>query len=117
MGSDDGFLAELAGLDDLRIEPVAVPEWGRTVHVRLMSISRREAWERWLTEHGRDGYYYAGLVAYAACTPDGEPLFPEPDRAVEVLARRAWTPVKRLAEAAMRINRLTQEAEEDAAKN
>ncbi len=80
---------------------VDVPEWGGRLHIRELNLAERMQLGA-MDDHGR---IPAWLVAVAACTADGSPLFPDREAAEEMLARKGM-PLKRVAEAIMKMSGL-----------
>lgn len=94
---------QILGADDLKPEPVEVPEWGLTVFVRMLFGDEREALEaRRGAEKSR---IFPVIVALATCNEQGDPLFTDED--VQALAKKNFKAVHRVAQAAIRFNKLS----------
>jgi hypothetical protein len=91
----------ILGAEDRTIVPVNVPEWGGTVHVRVLSGSERDAWE---LEHVANpgANFRARFLAYCACDPDGNPLFSPSD--IEALSSKSGAALQRLFKKAAKLN-------------
>jgi hypothetical protein len=81
---------DILGADDLKMEPVEVPEWGGTVNVKALTGTDRDAWEASQTEsrtlpNGNVITYpntenmRAKLVARAVVDDEGKKLFGDAD--------------------------------------
>jgi len=109
--------AEIFAADDTQVVPVAVPEWGGTVHVRSLTAEERDRYDESI--YGDDEKvdrkrWRAKLVLAAACDAQGKPLFQAGD--LERLAKKANAPVTRVYLAAARLNGIGA-AEVEAKKN
>ncbi len=121
MGLRDLILAA----DDLPREPLAVPEWGVTVWVRTMRGDERDAFEeasRKVTGSGKGvkvtpqmANYRARLAALVCCDESGARLFRDEDAAA--LGGKSAAALDRVADVAVRLNRLGQDEADDAEKN
>jgi hypothetical protein len=114
MGLRDTILAAR----DLKMEPVAVPEWPDvgTVYVRAMSGRTKDAYEQWCLDcknnHGGRVQNARGmLAALTVCDQDGVLVFTDAD--AESLGQKSAAPLDRILDVAMRLNGMTQ-AEVDA---
>jgi len=96
------------------LQTVEVPEWGGTVHVRVMTGTQRDRWEANVTgDPGNNPR--ARLATYTLCDEQGKPLFTEAD--IISLGGKSVTALDRVLAAAMRANALGPDATEEAAKN
>lgn len=106
---------------DLQHEDVAVPEWGGTVRVRVMTGAERAQFEEdsFRIEGGKAvpqlDNYQARLVALCAIDEHGHRLFSVAD--IEVLGGKSATALGRVYAVARRINGIGTEAAEAARKN
>lgn len=111
----DGILAA----DDLKREEVAVPEWGGSVLVSTMTGAQRDAWEQSLVAGGKGkvdiSNVRARLVSFCVVDEGGNRLFSDGD--AEALGRKSGAALERCAQAAQRLNALTEQALEDARGN
>lgn len=110
--------AAILAANDIRTEDVAVPEWGGTVRVKVLSGTERNAWGASLL--GEDGKYDAKrysvrLVAAAVVGEDGAPIFTDED--VPALAAKSGAALARVQAAAERLNGLGAEGLEAARGN
>lgn len=113
----------ILGCDDLKREEVAVPEWGGSVFVRVMSGAERD----WLdacslddqgeakSVHERLANYRGRLVALTTCQADGSSLFVLSD--AEAIGKKAAGALDRIVEVAQRLNRMTAEEVDALTKN
>ena len=99
---------DILGADDLRREPVPVPEWGGTVYVRTMTGRERDARETmaFISEDGKvranEDNVRARLVALTVCDDTGELLFGLDD--IEEIGKKSAPVLDRLYSAASRVN-------------
>ncbi len=106
---------------DLQHEDVAVPEWGGTVRVRVMTGAERAQFEASAvtTANGRRepdlSNYQAKLLALCLIDEHGHRMFSEAD--VEALGGKSSQALLRVFLVAQRINGLGLAAIEDARKN
>lgn len=103
---------------DLKSEDVAVPEWGGSVRVRMLTGTERDALGR--SMFGADGKpsmagYDVKLVARCMIGEDGLPLF-GPDE-VEQLGTKSAAALTRVYEVAERINSMSSASVEAAQGN
>lgn len=112
-------LAELTAADATRVvEAVEVPEWGGRVFVRELDAYDRDKLDGSLYREGQErpelADYRVRLVAAALCTADGTPYFKAGDpKAVHVLSRKSAAPIRRVYDAAARLNRVRKEDAEE----
>lgn len=108
--------------DDLKSEEVQVPEWNGSVLVRTMTGADRDSFESSLVTIKPDGSRVpnytnmrAKLVAMTVVNESGGRMFDETE--VDRLALKSAAALKRVYEAAERINGVGQAAQADAEKN
>lgn len=116
--------AAILAATDLGHEDVAVPEWGGTVRVRVMSGHERDAWEAsFITQaldRGRGGLagsmqnVRARLVAQTAVDADNARLFTDSD--VEALGAKSAAALDRVFAVAQRLNGLNEKDIEELGK-
>jgi hypothetical protein len=104
---------QILAVDDIKIEPVDVPEWGVSVWVRSWTGRERDMFE---SEHRdlRDEDYRARLVVSTACDEAGQLLFTRQD--IPALAKKNAKALDRLSMAAISVNRITPEDVEELEK-
>lgn len=115
--------ADIESANDIRTEIVAVPEWGGDVAVRQLTGAERDAFEASLVRTTPDGKREPDLSSMtaklvAACLVDGvtgDRLFSDAD--VERLANKSATALRRVFEAAQKLNGMGAGAVEQAEKN
>lgn len=108
--SADAILAA----DDLKREPVEVPEWGGSVLVQGMSGTDRDRFEASMLTEGMDGIskdkaldrYRARLAAYCLVDENGKRLF-RSDAEVNRLGQKSAQALTRVVEVASRLSGLT----------
>lgn len=109
--------AAILAASDLKVERVAVPEWGGAVCVRVMSGTERDAWEA--EQYGRSNAragsdlqdFRARFVARCLCDESGALLFTLAE--VSALGGKSASALDRVYDAAKRVNALSK-ADEDA---
>lgn len=108
--------------NDRKTETVSVPEWGGDVIVSVMSGEQRDAYESMIMSVDAKGKAVqrlenlrAKLVACCVVDESGNLIFQADD--VVLLGRKSAAALQRVYDAAVRINRVTEDGVEDAAKN
>ena len=104
--------------NDLTHETVTVPEWGGDVVIWQMPEKRRNDFDHWnaeIVERKDWSQFRARLIADTAGDESGALLFTHDD--VPALAEKSSAVVRRLADVALRINRMRAEDREAAEKN
>ena len=111
--------AAILAAEDLKREVVPVPEWGGDVIITTMSGAQRDAWEMSLVVKGGGradvSNVRAKLVVCCAIDEEGNLLF-SPEDAV-ALGAKSGAALERCAKAAQRLNKLTDDALEEARGN
>jgi hypothetical protein len=114
---------EILGIDDRKVVKVPCPEWGGHVHVRSLSGEELDQWEveqyersRLEKEEGQDKQAMlrnlrARLVSRCACDESGRPLF-SPEQA-SALGQKNGRALKRVFDAARKLNGMTPEDEQE----
>jgi len=107
---------------DLPRRTVSVPEWGGEVLIRTLRADERDGYEVWrgkiLADHeDRESpvTVRAALVSLACCDERGEALFSRDD--VESLAKLSAAALDRVYDAAICLNAMDRESQEDIRKN
>jgi hypothetical protein len=107
---------QILSAKDWTSELVAVPEWGGDVHIRAMSGAARDAFQSAINGQERElGKFEASLLAMTLADENGELLFTQEE--VEALRAKSAAVLDKLADAAMRINGMRKDSQEEAAKN
>ncbi len=94
--------------DDMKIEPVDVPEWGGRIYVRRLTGRERDEFEQLMNDR-RAGKILkvrgviSRIVALASCRADGSQLFTSKD-AESRLDEKACAPLMRVFDAALKIS-------------
>lgn len=101
---------------DIQIEDVAVPEWGGSVRISVMSGLARDKFVE-LQGDGKSAFseFQARLLVSTVVDDFGLPLFAEAD--IEALRGKSKAVLDRLMAVAMRVNSLGPDATEDVEKN
>lgn len=100
------------------VEPVDVPEWTTTVHLRVMSAAERIAWAS-AKDAGEASSVMPMARLLARCLSDeaGNRIFDDSDGDAAAIAAKDGTVVDRLGQRALRMNGLSDDGREDARKN
>jgi hypothetical protein len=108
---------QILAADDIKKEPVRVPEWGGEVLIAAMNGAARDAWEQSLIteEKLRLENIAARLVAHCAVDENGARLFTDAD--IVALGKKSSKALARCVKAAQRLNGLTGADLEELAKN
>jgi hypothetical protein len=113
---------EILTVNDRKTESVSVPEWGGEVLVSVMSGQQRDAYESLITEVDASGKarhkldnLRAKLVSCALVDENGETMFSASD--INALGRKSAAALQRVYAVATRLNRVTEDEVEEAAKN
>jgi hypothetical protein len=100
---------QILAADDLGLKKVTVREWGGDVHIRIMSVGERDAYERmWIgkkdsgVENFRTEY-----LARVLCDEKGELLFSREQ--VAGLAKKSGSVMGRLFDEAIKHNNMSEE--------
>ena len=107
----------ILGAKDTHQEVVHVPEWGGSVCIRAMTGAERDDFRAAIegAETSLVGKFEAPLLALTLVDEEGKRLFSIDD--VEALRAKSATVLDRLAQIALRVNGMSAEAQEEAAKN
>lgn len=113
---------QILSANDRKTEIVSVPEWGGDVIVSVMSGEQRDAYESMIMAVDAKGKAVqkldnlrAKLVACSVVDESGGLIFTAED--VALLGKKSASALQRVYDAAVRINRVTEDGVEDAAKN
>jgi hypothetical protein len=113
---------DILAADDLPREPLVVPEWsGKTVFIRTLSGTERDAFEASnVKQKGRTAEFSranlrARLAVLVVCDSEGKRIFGDDD--ASALGRKSGAALDRIFDVANRLNRLSEQAAEDAEKN
>jgi hypothetical protein len=94
--------------DDMKVEPVDVPEWGGRIYVRRLTGRERDEFEQLMNDR-RAGKILkvqgviTKIVALAACNAAGNKLFTGGDAEAK-LDEKACAPLMRVFDAALKIS-------------
>lgn len=94
--------ADILAAPDAKVEAVAVPEWGGTVHLRTMSGTERDAFEREMlaAKENLPENFRAKFLCRVLCTRNGEPLGAD----AASLGKKSGEILDRLFKIAQRLN-------------
>jgi hypothetical protein len=107
---------QILAAKDWTSEVVNVPEWGGDVHIRAMSGAARDEFRgAFDNEKGAVGKFEASLLALTLADENGTLLFSLEE--VEALRGKSAAVLDKLTQEALRINGMTGQAQEEAAKN
>ena len=108
---------QILAADDMGLLEVAVPEWGGSVHVRVMTVGERDSYENeWMVnKHKGVDNFRSKFLQRVLCDETGKLLFSADE--VEQLATKSARVITRVWEAAMSHNALSDGDVEDLAKN
>ncbi len=98
----------ILNLQDRPVVPVPVPEWGGTVHIRVLSVAEMELLQN--AKHGA-----ADLVARTCCDAQGNRLFTDED--AKALREKSQVAITRIMTAFNKANGLGDDEIEAAEKN
>lgn len=112
---------QILNADDAKRELVEVPEWGGSVYVRTLKAKDRDSYESSII--GDDGKFdikkYANatarLAALCMCDETGKRIFD--DAKIGALGEKSAEALHRVVQAARKMNKLGEDAVEDAVKN
>lgn len=93
--------------NDVRLEKVAVPEWGGDVYLRVISGTDRDHFEESYADQKMKSFRIRFLVL-TLCDESGERIFKDDES--ELLGKKSSVVINRLFEAAWKLNAFTQEA-------
>lgn len=117
---------EILKAEDLKVEPVEVPEWGGTVNVRGLTGVERDDWEESRLDRKaklRKGQatplklsnFRASLVVRTVCNDRGELLFGDKD--IVLLGKKSAIALSRVFEVAMRLSGVSEDDVEELAED
>lgn len=102
---------------DFEVVVVKVPEWKGLVRIRTMSSRERDSFEQEMIhfQKGKDlPNMRAKLAAYCICDEDGIRLFSDKD--IEALGQKSSKALQRVFNAALKLNAITPEEQEELKK-
>ncbi len=108
---------QILAADDMGLKEVAVPEWGGSVYIRVMTVGERDEYERmWIGQRDKGiENFRTQYLARVLCDEKGELLFTRDKTAA--LARKSGAVMGRLFDEAMRHNRMTEEDVQELGKS
>lgn len=99
--------------NDIKVEPIEIPEWGGTYYVKVMSGTERDQFEESYAEQKMKAFRVRFLVV-ALCDEKGERVFGDDDAAE--LGKKSSVVINRVFEVAWKVNAFTTEAVEELGK-
>lgn len=106
--------AHVLGAQDIAIAPVEIPEWGVTMHVKMMTVAERQRFEeKHIVE--RTKWARERLMVATVCDAEGNLVFGPDD--IPILSTKNSKAADRLFDAAMRHNGILAEDVESLKKN
>ncbi len=104
---------QILSADDMGLLEVAVPEWGGSVFVRVMTVGERDSYENeWMVNKDRGvANFRSKFLQRVLCDKKGDLLFSPAE--VEKLAKKSARVITRVWEAAMKHNSLTDDDVEE----
>ncbi len=111
---------QILSIDDKRVAPVEVPEWGDTVYVRTMTGCERDRVEELIDKaKARGGMspknLRGTLCSLCMCDENGVRLFN--DAEATALGNRSCVALDRVFTAALKVNGMSQSAQDELAEN
>lgn len=108
---------QILSADDMGLLEIAVPEWGGSVFVRVMTVGERDSYENdWMVNKSNGvENFRSKFLQRVLCDDKGELLFKADE--IEQLAKKSAKVVTRVWEAAMKHNALSDGDVEELAKN
>ena len=97
---------DILAFDDLKKEPLNIPEWGGDVYIRVMTGTERDKYEEWAINSGKSLQGIRGRIA-SLCLVDenGVRLFTDDD--VDALGQKSGAALERIVTAIMKLNAVT----------
>lgn len=105
---------QILAADDLKREPLDIPEWGLTVYVRTMSGAERDNFEQFMQGQAKQ-HIRARLAVLTLCDKDGKPQFDDGD--IAALSDKSSVALDRIMTTALRVNAMTNGEFEEMEKN
>ena len=96
--------------DDMGHVPVNVPEWGGSVHVRMLTARQRDAFELWVSGDTKENIR-ARLAVLCVCDADGKLLFSDDD--ADALGEKSGSAMDRIFDAAADLNKFSKKDTEE----
>lgn len=99
--------SRILAANDIKVEKIAIPEWGGDYYVKIISGTERDAFEEGYAEQKMKAFRVRFLVL-ALCDEAGERIFKDED--VAELGKKSSVVINRVFEEAWKVNAFTQEA-------
>lgn len=109
---------DILSTGSVKVEKIAIPEWGGDVFIRVMSSAERDAFEAASLERkgaSKMANIRARLAAIVLSDESGKRLFADAD--APALGAKLASALDRVFEAASKLNRLSKEDVEELEKN
>jgi hypothetical protein len=98
--------AKILAADDVKLQEIAVPEWGGSVFLKVLSGTDREAFEESYADQKLKAFRLRFLVL-ALCDDKGDRLFSEGE--ITELGTKSAVVINRLFEAGWKLNAFREE--------
>jgi hypothetical protein len=111
---------QIQAVADFDREQVSVPEWGGLVYMRSMTCRALEDMQIWFLKMGSSELRQqpealrdmkTTLVSHCLCDEQGQLLFDDAEGR-DILSQKSGVVIDRLADIALRLNKLTEEAQD-----
>lgn len=99
--------SRILAANDIKVEKIAIPEWGGDYYVKIISGTERDAFEEGYADQKMKAFRSRFLVL-SLCDENGERIFKDED--VAELAKKSSVVLNRVFEEAWKVNAFTQEA-------
>jgi len=108
---------EILEFNDLRVEPVPVPEWNTTLYVRSITAKEQDAWSAETVKQKQENRanFQASFLVLCMCDESGALLFSRKD--ADALGNKSAGALNRLFNVASRLNGLSSEDVRELEKN
>lgn len=109
---------DILNSNDSTLEKISIPEWGGDAFIRTMSGGERDSWEMYAAkqlEKTNNVNLRARLASLTLCDEKGNRLFK--DDQVQALSKKSAKALDRVYEAAIKLNKLSDEDIEALEKN
>ena len=108
---------QILAADDMGLLEIAVPEWGGSVFVRVMTVGERDSYENeWMVNKNKGvDNFRSKFLQRVLCDEKGELMFKADE--IALLAKKSAMAITRVWEAAMKHNALSDNDVEELAKN
>jgi hypothetical protein len=106
--------SRILAANDIKVEKIAIPEWGGDYYVRIISGTDRDSFEEGYADQKMKAFR-ARFLVLALCDESGERIFKDED--VAELGKKSSVVLNRVFEEAWKVNAFTQEAVDELGKD